>query len=108
MSLFDGLTPTYTFRLQIERSDRTILDTAITTKATADEITKAKRSVRRLLDEYAPTIKTAPAVTLQPGTVLELDQENQAPIDPTDLLEPEAQPDKPEEAPAPAGGADFG
>lgn len=104
MSLFDGLTPTYTFRLQIERSDRTILDTAITTKATADEITKVKRSVRRLLDEYAPTIKTATAVTLQPGTVLELDPENQAPIDPTDLLEPEAQPDKPEEAPAPAGG----
>lgn len=26
MSYFDGLTPTYTFRLQIERSDRTILN----------------------------------------------------------------------------------
>lgn len=26
MSYYDGLTPTYTFRLQIERSDRTVLD----------------------------------------------------------------------------------
>lgn len=54
MSYFDGLMPTYTFRLQIERSDRTILDAAITAKAAPDELTKAKRSIQRLLNEYAP------------------------------------------------------
>lgn len=54
MSYFDGFTPTYTFRLQIERSDRTILDTAITAKASREELIKAKKNVRRLLDEYAP------------------------------------------------------
>lgn len=30
MSLFDGLIPTYAFHLQIERSDRTIIDTTAT------------------------------------------------------------------------------
>lgn len=74
MNLFDGMTPgqilalgekrlgsycgrlapTCTFRLQIQESDRTILDTAITTKASREELIKAKKNVRRLLDEYAP------------------------------------------------------
>ena len=57
MSFFDGLTPTYTFRLQIERSDRPILDTEITVKGTPDEIAKAKKSVQRLLNDHTPTPK---------------------------------------------------
>ena len=85
MSYYDGLIPTYTFRLQIERSDRMILDTAITARATADEIAKAKKSVRRLLDEYAPAIKTT--VTLQPGTVLELASEPDLPASPEQVTD---------------------
>lgn len=85
MSYYDGLTPTYTFRLQIERSDRMILDTAITARATADEIAKAKKSVRRLLDEYAPAIKTT--VALQPGTVLELAPEPDLPAPPEQVTD---------------------
>ncbi len=85
------LTPTCTFRLQIQESDRTILDTAITTKANADEIAKAKKSVRRLLDEYAPIIKTPEPV---PAPVPETD----TPALPEP--EPEAQPS--EAAPPPA------
>ena len=57
MSLFDGFAPTYTFRLQIERSDRTILDTTITTKVDANEVAKAKKTIQRLLNEYIPVIK---------------------------------------------------
>lgn len=57
MSFYDGFTPTYTFRLQIERSDRMILDTEITAKGTPDEIAKAKKNVQRLLTEYTPTAK---------------------------------------------------
>ena len=67
MSYYDGLKPAYTFRLRIERDDREILDTAITVKSDADEITKAKKSVRRLLDEYTPVIKaTEPESTQDP------------------------------------------
>ena len=114
MSLFDGLIPTYTFRLQIERSDRTILDTAIVARATADEVAKAKKNIQRMLNEYTPSVRaTEPApATLQPGAVINLGPENQAPIDPTALPEPEAQDpaadqqqdEQPEEAPAPGGG----
>lgn len=43
MSIFDGFMPTYTFRLQIERNDRGILDTSITAKGDADEISKANQ-----------------------------------------------------------------
>lgn len=63
MSLFDGLIPTYAFHLQIERSDRTIIDTTIIAKATADEIARAKKTVQRLLSEYTPTIKAPEQVT---------------------------------------------
>lgn len=120
MSLFDGLIPTYTFRLQIERSDRTILDTAIVARATADEVAKAKKNIQRMLNQYTPSVRaTEPApATLQPGAAINLSPENQAPIDPTALPEPEAQDpaadqrqdEQPEEAPAPGGGggARFG
>lgn len=57
MNLFDGITPSYTFRLKIEQGDRIVLDTAIVTRADTDEITKAKKTVQRLLNEYTPAIK---------------------------------------------------
>lgn len=88
MSYFDGLTPIYTFRLQIERSDRTILDAAITAKAAPDELAKTKRSIQRLLNEYAPAA-VIPAPT-------------QPPEQPTALLPPAAdQPEQPAEAALP-------
>lgn len=98
MSFFDGLTPTYTFRLQIERSDRPILDTEIIAKGTPEEIAKAKKNVQRLLADYTPTFK-APEPVPTPAP------EADAPA----LPEPEAQApaaeqqqqDKPAEATAP-------
>lgn len=97
MSLFDGLIPTYAFHLQIERSDRTIIDTTIIAKATADEIARAKRTVQRLLTEYTPTIKAPEQVPTPPP-------ESDTPA----LPEPEAQDpaadqrqDEPAEAAAP-------
>ena len=84
MSYYDGLTPTYTFRLQIERSDRTILDTAITTKASREEMIKAKKSVRRLLDEYAPlppVLTPAPDLPPTPEPELPAPQENMTDLD---------------------------
>lgn len=95
MSLLDGFTPTYAFQLRIERSDRTILDTTIVAKATADEIAKAKKNVRRLLDEYTPTVRaTTPAPTTPPetGTPALPEPENQVPAGPMASPEPEAQP----------------
>lgn len=67
MNFYDGLTPTYTFRLQIERSDQSVLDTEIVVKETQDEVTKAKKNLQRLLVDFSPTIKIpkAPA-TLEP------------------------------------------
>ena len=59
MSFFDGFTPAYTFRLQIEWNDRGILDTSITARGEADEIAKAKQNIQRMLDEYTPDIKAA-------------------------------------------------
>lgn len=60
MGIFDGLFPTYTIRLQISRSDQTILDTEITARAVhADEVTKAKKSIQRLLNDYATPITIA-------------------------------------------------
>jgi len=57
MNIFGRTIPTYTFRLRIERSEQTILDTTIGSAISADEVAKAKKNIRRLLDEYAPTIK---------------------------------------------------
>ena len=85
MSYYDGFTPTYTFSLCIERSDRVLVDTTVEVKATAEEIAKAKKTIQRLMNEYAPVAK-APTPAPEPA---ELDPENQAPIDPTDLPEPE-------------------
>lgn len=80
MSFFDGLIPTYTFYLKIERSDRTIIDTAIVAKAYPDEIAKAKKNIQRLLTEYTPDIKVKEQV---PAPAPEVDTKA--------LPEPEAQ-----------------
>lgn len=89
MSFYDGFIPTYTFRLQIERSDRMILDTEIVAKGTPDEIAKAKKNVQRLLTEYTPTVK-APEPVPTPALPV---PEAQAPA--------AQQQDKPAEAAAP-------
>ena len=96
MSYYDGLTPTYTFRLQIERSDRTVLDTAITTKASREEMIKAKKSVRRLLDEYAPL---PPVLTPAPDLPPAPDPESEEKTGCED-----GSYDRPEKTPTPAGG----
>lgn len=116
MSYYDGLTPTYTFRLQIERSDRTVLDTAITTKASREEMIKAKKSVRRLLDEYAPLPPVlTPAPDLPPAPDPESEEKTgcedgsydcgTCPINGQCDRQSEAEePDRPEKTPTPAGG----
>ena len=60
MSYYDGFTPTYTFSLCIERSDRVLVDTTVEVKATAEEIAKAKKTIQRLMNEYAPAAKAPP------------------------------------------------
>lgn len=101
MSYYDGFTPVYTFRLQIEREDRMILDTSITAKGSREEIIKVKKNIRKLLDEYAPlppVLLPAPDIPPLPEPEPVSEPEN-----------PEASPDQqhddpPEEAPAPQRG----
>lgn len=98
MSYYDELTTTYTFRLQIVRNDRTIIDVAITATAVPDGIAKAKENIQRMLNEYTPAIKVR-----EPESTRSL--ETAAPI----LPEPESQeapaadcrPDEPEKTAAP-------
>jgi hypothetical protein len=66
MSYYDGLVPAYTFRLSIEREDRTIIASSITVKGSKDEIAKAKKTMNRLLNEYTPEFKTPAPAPLQP------------------------------------------
>lgn len=88
MNIFDTLNTTYTFRLQIERNDRTILETAIAAKADAAEVAKAKKAIQRLLNEYTPAIQSPkPVPAPEPA---QADTQPQA--------EPEAQ-DSPAQAP---------
>lgn len=88
MNIFDTLNTTYTFRLQIERNDRTILETAIAAKADAAEVAKAKNAIQQLLNEYTPTI--------QPPKPVPAPEPAQADTQPQ--AEPEAQ-DSPAQAP---------
>ena len=59
MSYYDGFTPTYTFSLCIERSDRVLVDTTVEVKATAEEIAKAPAPaddpVEPEMESQAPT-----------------------------------------------------
>ena len=57
MSYYDGLTPTYTFTLRIEQSDRVLVDTMVEIPATTEGIAKGKKTIQRLMNEYAPVIE---------------------------------------------------
>ncbi|MCI8414950.1 MAG: hypothetical protein HFF00_04900 [Ruminiclostridium sp.] len=81
MSYYDGIMPTYTVSFCIERSDRVLIDTTVEVQATAKEINKAKKTIQRLMNEYAPVAK---APTPKPESA-ELATENQAPIGQADL-----------------------
>ena len=84
MSLFDGLTPTYIFRIQVELEGKMVLDTSITTKDSREDLIKTKKTVRRLLDEYAPlppVLTPAPDLLPTPEPELPAPPENR-----TDLL----------------------
>lgn len=59
MSYYDGLAPNYTFSLRIERNDRVIIATTLESKATAEEVAKAKKTIQRLLNEYTPAVVPA-------------------------------------------------
>lgn len=73
MSFSIEVPQTYTFSLCIDRGDRTLVDITVEVEATAEEIAKAKRTIQRLMDEYALDAKTS-APTPEPD-----------PIDPIDL-----------------------
>ena len=95
MSLFDGLTPTYIFRIQVELEGKMVLDTSITTKDSREDLIKTKKTVRRLLDEYAPL---PPVLTPAPDIPPTPEPEAQDPA------ADQRQDEQPEEAPAPGGG----
>ena len=95
MSLFNGLTPIYIFRIQIELEGKMVLDTSITTKDSREDLIKTKKTVRRLLDEYAPL---PPVLTPAPDIPPTPEPEAQDPA------ADQRQDEQPEEAPAPGGG----
>lgn len=90
MSFSIELPQTYTFSLCIDNGNRTLVDTTVEVPATTEGVAKAKRTIQRLMNEYAPAIAPTP-VSVPPGA------ENQAPINPTDQPEPEAAPEPPPE-----------
>ena len=76
MSFSIELPQTYTFSLCIDRGGHTIVDTTVEVPDTREGITRAKRTIQRLMNEYAPVPKA-------PVPTPELATENQAPIDST-------------------------
>ena len=82
MSYHDGTVPTYVFSFRIERGGCVLVDTAVTVKANAGGIDKARETIQRLVDEYAPAIE--PAQASVPKT------ENPTSIDTAGQPEPEA------------------
>ncbi len=73
MSFSIELPQTYTFSLCIDRGGHTIVDTTVEVPDTREGITRAKRTIQRLMNEYAPVIKALEPVGLNP--------ESQAPTD---------------------------
>lgn len=73
MSFSIELPQTYTFSLCIDRGGHTIVDTTVEVPDTREGITRAKRTIQRLMNEYAPVAKVPEPV--------ELNQESQAPTD---------------------------
>ena len=66
MSFSIELPQTYTFSLCIDRGGRTIVDTTVEVPDTREGITKAKRTIQRLMNEYAPVPKAPDLVGLNP------------------------------------------
>ena len=87
MSFSIELPQTYTFSLCIDRGGHTIVDTTVEVPDTREGITRAKRTVQRLMNEYAPTPKAPEPAGLTPET--------QPPADP--LLAAETAPASPPE-----------
>lgn len=83
MSYYDELSPIYTFSLCITEEGSTIVDTTVNVKATAEEITRAKQTIQRLLDTYA--------LAIEPPQASESELWNQPPVDPADQPEPETE-----------------
>ena len=118
MSLFDGLTPTYIFRIQIELEGKMVLDTSITTKDSREDLIKTKKTVRRLLDEYAPLppVLTPAPEEIPPTPEPDFGSEEKTGCEDGSYdcgtctingqcdRQRESEAEEPEEAPAPAGG----
>ena len=66
MSFSIELPQTYTFSLCIDRGGHTIVDTTVEVPDTREGITKAKRTVQRLMNEYTPTPKVPEPAGLNP------------------------------------------
>lgn len=66
MSFSIELPQTYTFSLCIDQGDRTLVDTTVEVEATTKGIAKAKRTIQRLMNEYAPAIEPTPTQTATP------------------------------------------
>ena len=75
MSFSIELPQTYTFSLCIDQGGHTIVDTTVEVPDTREGIARAKRTVQRLMNEYAPVAK-APAPADDP---VEPEMESQAP-----------------------------
>lgn len=50
----------YTFRLCVAHDGRSIVDTTVGANAVPEEISKAKKTIQRLLNEFAPKITVPP------------------------------------------------
>ena len=66
MSFSIELPQTYTFSLCIDRGDHTIVDTTVEVPNTREGITRAKRTIQRLMNEYTPVAKAPEPVELNP------------------------------------------
>ena len=93
MSFSIELPQTYTFSLCIDQGNRTIVDTTVEVQDTKEGIAKAKRTIQRLMNEYAQVPK-AQAPTPEPQ---DLAPEKQTSIDETTAPESKPAPDPPPE-----------
>ena len=95
MSFSIELPQTYTFSLCIDQGGHTIVDTTVEVPDTREGITRAKRTVQRLMNEYAPTPKAPEPAGMNP--------ESQHPTDPPPAAETASTP-PPEKKPEGARG----
>lgn len=78
MNYHDRFTPGCTFRLSIAQEDKTLLDVVVTAEGEAEAISRAKRSIQRLLNEHTPKIEQA-AISIPAETAMEKAEEPQGP-----------------------------